>query len=239
MADFRRRDIAAGGEGAPLAPAFHAHACSAAGKNRAIVNIGGIANVTILQGEQLIEGFDSGPGNTLIDLWTRAHREEAFDRGGQWAASGKVVPTLLDDLLQHPYFHKTGPRSTGKETFNRSWLDEHLAEATTTAPEDVQATLVEFTASSIAAAIQGQALEIEEVLVCGGGAHNQFLLQRLDAALPDCKVSTTADIGMDPDWVEAATFAWLASRTLDGLTGNEPAVTGAAGKRILGAVYTA
>lgn len=236
VADFRRRDMAAGGEGAPLAPAFHASAFSDSKRHRAIVNIGGIANVSLLKGEELLAGFDTGPGNTLLDAWARAHLGEAFDRDGKWAASGMVSPRLLDALLSHPYFRRRGPRSTGKEEFNTLWLEKLLGDESA---RDVQATLAEFTARSIARAIGESVLAVQEIYVCGGGAHNLDLMARLQSALDPSIVKDTRALGLHPDWVEAATFAWLAQRTLAGMAGNAPAVTGAAGGRILGAVYSA
>jgi anhydro-N-acetylmuramic acid kinase len=237
VADFRRRDIAAGGEGAPLAPAFHAAAFASEGTRRAIVNIGGIANVSLLDGAQLTGGFDSGPGNTLLDQWVRRHQGERFDRQGLWAASGQVLPALLDRLLADDYFSRSGPRSTGKETFNLEWLEHQLAQFDDAAPADIQATLAELTAASITSALELSGLAAEEVYVCGGGAHNTDLLKRLGKRLPGKVLQTTATLGIDPDWVEAVTFAWLAYRTLNSLAGNAPAVTGAAGERILGAIY--
>ena len=237
IADFRRRDIAAGGEGAPLAPAFHAAALAKSGVNRAIVNIGGIANATILCGSELRMGFDSGPGNTLLDHWVQRHRSEPYDGDGAWSASGEVHPALLEQLLGHPYFQQTGPRSTGKEAFNLRWLDQTLEAFSDIAAQDVQATLVELSAVSIARAIKGCALDISEVYVCGGGSHNAHLMARLSACMTPATVASTAQLGMDPDWVEAATFAWLADRTLHGLDGNARAVTGAAGPRVLGGIY--
>ena len=237
VADFRRRDIAAGGEGAPLAPAFHAAAFACDGKRRAIINIGGIANVSLLDGKQLVGGFDSGPGNTLLDQWTRRHRGERYDRQGLWAASGQVQPALLEQLLGDAYFSLSGPRSTGKEKFNLEWLDSRLASFAGSDPADIQATLAELTAASIANAIGNSSLAVDESYVCGGGAHNTDLLVRLGKRLPGAALASTTALGIDPDWVEAATFAWLAYRTLSGLAGNAPAVTGANGERVLGAIY--
>lgn len=237
VADFRRRDIAAGGEGAPLAPAFHAAALAKSGVNRAIVNIGGIANATILRGTELQMGFDSGPGNTLLDHWIQRHKRESYDRDGAWSASGHAHPALLEQLLRHPYFQQTGPRSTGKEAFNLAWLDHNLKAFTDIAAQDVQATLIELTTVSIAQAIKNCPSDISEVYVCGGGSHNAHLMERLSAHMAPATVASTAQLNMDPDWVEAATFAWLANRTLEGLAGNARAVTGAAGPRILGGIY--
>ncbi len=237
VADFRRRDMAAGGEGAPLAPAFHAAVLSAPGVNRAVVNIGGIANATILDGNSLLMGFDSGPGNTLLDHWVLRHRAEPFDRDGAWSARGQVHPALLQRLLEHPYFRQTGPRSTGKEIFNLAWLDNVLGGFTDIAARDVQRTLAELTVTSIANAINACPITVSEVYICGGGSHNKHLMERLSVLLAPATVASTAQLGMDPDWVEAATFAWLASRTLDGLAGNAQVVTGAAGARVLGGIY--
>ena len=237
VADFRRRDIAAGGEGAPLAPAFHAAAFAKPGVNRAIVNIGGIANATLLEGLDLKAGFDTGPGNTLLDHWVMRHLGESFDCNGQWSAEGEVIPQLLERLLAHPYFGKSGPRSTGKEAFNLDWLDSCLEGSNTAAPRAVQATLAEFTALSIARAITASQVDVSEVYICGGGAHNTDLMRRLYHKLSPARLDTTAAIGMHPDWVEAATFAWLASQSLNRLSGNAPVVTGAAGPRVLGGVY--
>lgn len=239
VADFRRRDIAAGGEGAPLAPAFHAAAFAKHGVNRAIVNIGGIANVSLLQGPELRTGFDTGPGNTLLDHWIQRHQGQNFDRDGQWSAQGEVSPELLSRLLQHPYFAKSGPRSSGKEDFNLRWLDLCLSGHPILDPADVQATLAELTAVTIARAIGASSVDVEEVYICGGGAHNGDLMRRLQRHLAPASLASTVAIGMDPDWVEAVTFAWLAHRTLEGLAGNAPVVTGARGSRVLGGVYPA
>lgn len=237
VADFRRRDIAAGGEGAPLAPAFHAAAFARHGVNRAIVNIGGIANASILQGEQLLMGYDTGPGNTLLDHWIQRHQGKAFDCDGNWSATGQVLDALLSDLLQHPYFALSGPRSSGKEDFNLAWLDRCLAAHSGASPTDVQATLAELTATTIANAVVASPAAVTEVYICGGGARNPDLMRRLERQLSPALLTTSAAIGVDPDWVEAVTFAWLAHQTLAGLAGNAPAVTGASGPRVLGGVY--
>ncbi len=237
VADFRRRDIAAGGQGAPLAPAFHAVAFAGAHARRAILNIGGLANLSLLAGTELIAGFDTGPGNTLMDLWCAEHWGEPFDRDGARAASGTPHAGLLQRLLQHPYFAQVGPRSTGKEDFNRPWLLEVLAECPNLADDDVLATLCELTCQSICAALENSGVPVDEVFVCGGGAHNRHLMARLAALLAPRRVADTSDLGIAPDWVEATLMAWLASRTLAGLSGNSPAVTGARGERVLGAIY--
>lgn len=238
VADFRRRDIAAGGEGAPLAPAFHAAAFARPGTPRAVVNIGGIANVTLLDGDSSVLGFDTGPGNTLLDHWAARHLGTAFDRDGQWSAEGNVDTALLESLLGHAYFGRQGPRSTGKETFNLDWLDDRIAGLShPPAPQQVQATLAEFTAECIARGILASAAHTEAVYICGGGAHNTDLMRRLYRKLQPASLETTAALGLDPDWVEAAAFAWLAWRTTAGLAGNIPAVTGAGEAVVLGGVY--
>jgi anhydro-N-acetylmuramic acid kinase len=237
VADFRRRDLASGGEGAPLAPAFHAAAFAAAGVNRAIVNIGGIANLSVLDGTTLVAGFDTGPGNTLLDHWIARHLGATHDDKGRWAARAQVIPALLDALLEHPHFESRGPRSTGKEAFNLDWLDSVLAQLDPQEPDRVQSTLAEFTARTIAREVALARPAVAEVYVCGGGSHNDDLMNRLGRHLPGLRLDSTEPLGIDPDWVEAAAFAWLASRTLAGLPGNSPAVTGAAGPRILGAIY--
>lgn len=236
IADFRRRDIAASGEGAPLAPAFHAAVFSRPAENRAIINIGGISNVSLLKGTDLHAGFDTGPGNTLMDLWTLDRRGQPYDQGGNWAASGTVDCQLLETMLADPYYQLATPKSTGKELFNRHWLERHLANHTAQ-DQDVQATLVELTALTIADGIAKTGVAIDSAYVCGGGAHNDYLMRRLQMSLGEITLADTGSLGIDPDWVEAAAFAWLAKRTLDHLPGNCPAVTGARGERILGGIY--
>lgn len=239
VADFRRRDVAAGGEGAPLAPAFHAAAFAHSNVTRAIVNIGGIANISILQGKDLLEGYDSGPGNTLLDHWIERQRGLPYDRDGAWSAEGRLIEGLLNRLLSHPYFALRGPRSTGKEAFNLAWLDGILSGFENAKAIDIQATLAEFTATTIASAIDTDESGVSEVFVCGGGAHNTDLMRRLYRKLDPVSLDTTRALGLDPDWVEAVTFAWLAHRTIEGLAGNAPAVTGAGGFRVLGGIYQA
>ncbi len=232
VADFRRRDMAAGGEAAPLAPAFHDAMFRHPARSRAIVNIGGIANVTLLNTDPVV-GFDTGPGNGLMDAWIQQHKQLAYDDQGNWAASGKVNSQLLQTLNQHPYLGLSPPKSTGKEVFNLSLLPQDMAQEL--AAQDIQATLAEWTATTIADALSDQA---EEVFVCGGGAHNRHLLARLEQLL-QLPVASTDALGIHPDWVEAAAFAWLAARCLDSSTGNLPSVTGASGSRILGAIHQA
>ena len=240
VADLRRRDMAAGGQGAPLATAFHDAVFRSTARDRVVVNIGGIANVTLLpaHAERPVLGFDTGPGNTLMDVWIQRIRGATMDADGAWARSGRCNDRLLALLETEPYFALPIPQSTGRELFNLAWLDGYLARlGESPAPEDVQRTLCELTVTTIAAAIRHHAPETREVLVCGGGAHNRLVMERLGEALRPIDVSSTEHIGFDPDWVEAATFAWLAGRTLDGLPGNLPSVTGASHPVILGAVY--
>jgi anhydro-N-acetylmuramic acid kinase len=235
VTDFRSADIALGGQGAPLAPAFHAWLFQQPGTNRAVLNIGGIANITLLDGsDDGITGFDTGPGNTLLDAWARRHRNEPFDKGGRWAAAGTVDENLLERLLADPYFGAAAPKSTGFEYFNVGWLER--AGIAGIEPVDVQATLCELSARSIACAVPDAC---SDLLVCGGGVHNADLMRRLAALLPGCHVRSTADAGLHPDWVEAAAFAWLAMRTVAGLPGNLPSVTGARQPAVLGRILRA
>jgi anhydro-N-acetylmuramic acid kinase len=240
VADFRRRDVALGGEGAPLAPAFHHWLFSNEESVRAVLNIGGIANITML-GESAadISGFDTGPGNTLLDAWAREQLSMPFDEKGNWARSGTVSEPLLAVMLDDPYFAQPPPKSTGFEYFNRAWLQGRLmAEGVpAVANADVQATLAELTARTIATALLGHAPDVEVVLVCGGGVHNADLLNRLEGYLAGVAVHSTEQYGLHPDWVEAAAFAWLAKRCLDTKPGNIPAVTGASAPAILGGIY--
>ena len=233
VADFRRADIELGGQGAPLTPAFHEWLFRKPGSTRVVLNIGGIANVTILPGDGgVTTGFDTGPGNTLLDAWIGRHRELPYDEQGRWAAEGTVDEVLLGRLLADPFFAAPPPKSTGFEYFNLDWLARAGVDAL--APVDVQATLCELTARSVAAAIRDVA---REVLVCGGGIHNWDLERRLSDALPGIPLASTATAGLDPDWVEAAAFAWLAMRTLGGLPGNLPSVTGARQAAVLGETF--
>jgi anhydro-N-acetylmuramic acid kinase len=240
VADFRSRDIAAGGQGAPLVPAFHAKAFGHPDIHRVIANIGGIANITDLPTNGVVRGWDTGPGNMLLDAWIQRHRGQHYDRDGAWAASGCVHTGLLETLAQHAFLPCPPPKSAGREQFNLTWLDAALGDlGHAIAPVDVQATLLEFTALSLANAIQNECGHAREVYVCGGGAHNSQLMQRIAARLAQATVSTTATLGIDPDWVEAIAFAWLARQTLHHEPGNLPGVTGAKGKRVLGAIYPA
>ncbi len=239
VADFRGRDIAAGGQGAPLVPAFHAKYLTHPKRNRIILNIGGIANITYLPSEDnhsnQINGFDTGPGNGLIDAWIKLHTGKPYDHSGQWAKSGKILPDLLQYLLNEPYFYNTSPKSTGKEYFNLNWLNNKLSgKFASCKAVDIQATLTALTANTIAINCD----ECDEILVCGGGVHNEHLLELLIHYLKNKpKVLSSETAGIDPDWMEAIAFAWLAKRTLDKQSGNLPLATGAKGQRILGAIY--
>jgi anhydro-N-acetylmuramic acid kinase len=236
VADFRRADVALGGQGAPLLPTFHEWLFRDKEQDRVVLNIGGIANVTILPaGEAGIAGFDTGPGNTLLDAWIRQHHGTAFDEDGRWASSGRCDADLLARLLDDPYFAKAPPKSTGPEYFNLDWLRH--ANTDDLAATDVQATLCELTAVSISNAVKSFSRERSQVLVCGGGIHNPEIQRRLGKQMPQLEISSTANAGLDPDWVEASAFAWLAMRTLKGQTGNHPAVTGASRFAVLGAIY--
>lgn len=240
VADFRRKDIALGGQGAPLVPAFHQHVFSARDTNRAIVNIGGIANITLLsrQNAEKVVGFDTGPGNCLMDAWIQKHLNEAHDANGDWATKGTIHPQLLKRLLSDIYFQLPPPKSTGREHFNLVWLQKHLdALNVTIPPESVQATLADLTARTIITAIR-QYFSEGEILICGGGAHNQFLMTRLKGlAQPHFGLDTTLKYGVHPDWVEAMAFAWLAKQTINHQPGNLPAVTGAKRSGVLGGIY--
>lgn len=236
-ADFRRRDMAAGGQGAPLVPAFHRAVFHSDERDRIILNIGGIANLTFLPRQGEIIGFDTGPGNALMDSWIRDQRGAACDMEGRWAATGDVQKGLLKAMLQHPYFSRPAPKSTGREMFSMEWLRNLLEPGPEQRPADIQATLLELTAETITREIkQRRPGLVLEIYVCGGGAYNQRLMERLQELLPEDRVSTTEDLGIPPDWVEAGAFAWLAKQTLAGQPGNVPSVTGAARELILGSV---
>lgn len=241
VADFRRRDIAAGGEGAPLVPPFHAALFGVADRRRAVLNIGGIANVTVLGdpdlGHEAVTGFDTGPGNALLDAWIREHRGEPFDRDGAWSAGAEVIPELLARLEKDAFLVEQPPKSTGKEHYNLPFVLRHLEGSEPAA--GVQATLAEFTAASVADAIASWGPATQEVVVCGGGRWNADLMRRLGRRLSPRELTTTDALGVDGDAVEAAAFAWLAHRFVERLSGNAPAVTGAAGPRVLGALYPA
>lgn len=235
IADFRSRDIAAGGQGAPLVPAFHAAVFGDPQRHRVILNLGGIANLTDLNPGQPVRGFDCGPGNLLMDSWIERHLGHRYDDGGRWASQGQVLPTLLQRLLADAFLGASPPKSCGRDEFNSDWLNRQLAGSER--PEDVQATLLELTAVSASDALDRWCGDPQELFVCGGGARNQALMARLQQHLPDCRVASTDFLGQPADWVEAVAFAWLAWRTLRGEPGNLAEVTGARGPRILGAIY--
>ncbi len=238
IADFRSRDIAAGGQGAPLVPAVHQALFSAA-HPRVILNLGGIANLTVLHPQAALAGFDSGPANLLMDAWIREKQGLDFDADGAWAASGRCDAALLALLLQDPWLAQAPPKSTGRHHFNRDWLAARLAQrGAPLADADVQATLLAFTVATIAQAVRRHAPDTAEVLACGGGARNTALMQALAQALP-CPLDTTARLGVDPQWVEALAFAWLAHAWGEGRPAGIPSVTGARAARVLGCCYPA
>ncbi|AOJ00956.1 anhydro-N-acetylmuramic acid kinase [Burkholderia mayonis] len=246
IADFRSRDVAAGGQGAPLVPAFHATMFGSSNETRVVCNLGGISNITILPAardarDESVRGFDCGPANALIDAWAERHLKQPFDEGGRFAARGTVDDALLAALLDEPYFRQNAPKSTGRDLFNTDWLDTKLAGFSRLAPENVQATLTVLTAATIADEIARHASDCRAVYVCGGGARNPVLLAAIAAALAarglDAPVNTTAALGVPPQQVESLAFAWLAYRFNARAPGNVSAVTGAAGERVLGALY--
>jgi len=237
VADFRRRDVAAGGQGAPLVPAFHAAVFSNVDEERAVLNIGGIANLTLLARDGKVRGFDTGPGNGLMDAWCRQHRNKNYDVNGEFAASGALHTELLQRCLSDTWFALAPPKSTGRDLFNLSWLQEKM-QGLDISPADVQATVTLLTAHTIANALQAEMPACQRVLVCGGGGHNPVLMQHLaDLLGSSMQIDSTSAHGLDPDYVEAAAFAWLAKETLANRPGNLPAVTGAKGLRVLGVVY--
>lgn len=237
VSDFRRRDVAAGGEGAPLVPAFHACVLADGRESRAVLNLGGIANLTLLPVRGDVAGFDTGPANALLDAWTQRQRGLSHDANGGWAATGRCDPVLLDRLLADGYFTRRPPKSTGREEFSLAWLDLALHGHRGLEAADVAATLVELTARSVAQALRATLPSAARVIACGGGVHNAFLMQRLQSALGATPLESSAAHGIDPDFVEAMAFAWLAQRTLAGLPGNLVQVTGAAGPRVLGGIW--
>lgn len=242
VADFRSRDLAAGGQGAPLVPAFHQHLFAIPGQSVAVVNIGGIANITALPAQGPVRGLDTGPGNVLMDLWCHRHTGAWFDEDGRWAASGQVHEALLEHLLRTPYFQQTGVKSTGRDLFHAAWLDTQLQAFTHLPPADVQATLTQLTAHTIGHTLRAWdwgAHPLQHVWVCGGGSRNATLMRMLAETIDPVPLRATDEAGWPAHWVEAAAFAWLARQTLLGLPGNLPSVTGALGPRILGAIYPA
>ncbi|AUI65820.1 MULTISPECIES: anhydro-N-acetylmuramic acid kinase [Glaesserella] len=240
VGDFRRRDMAFGGQGAPLVPAFHQAVFSSSERLTVVLNIGGISNISVLHPQQATIGYDVGAGNTLLDIWIEKHLGKRYDANGEWAKTGKVNPTLLSFLLDEPFFQQPPPKSTGRELFNLDWLSQKLTQIEPLAPEDVQATLVAFTVQSIVQALQ----QIENpenlpclLLVCGGGAKNPLIMQGLQTNLKTWHVATTTEYGLDVDYVEAAAFAWLAHQRVHNLPANLPSVTGATQAVSLGAIF--
>lgn len=239
VSDFRSRDIAAGGQGAPLVPAFHSAIFTDAKINRMIINIGGIANITYLPTNGDLIGFDTGPGNMLMDAWAERHLQKPFDENGDWAATGKVIEPLLNKLLAHEYFNLAPPKSTGRDLFNMPWLESYLPKISEEQPlpQDVERTLLECTALSLYDAIKRHCGAVQEIYLCGGGAYNTLLMHRLQALLQDVYIQRTDVLGIHASYVEAVAFAWLAKQCLEKKTSNLPTVTGAIGERILGAIY--
>lgn len=235
VADFRSRDVAAGGQGAPLAPAFHAAVFALAAEDRVVLNLGGFANLSFLPRQGEVTGFDSGPGNCLLDLWAARHLGKPHDEGGEWAAAGAVIPDLLERMLREPYLALSPPKSTGRDLFNSDWLQGMLGGSED--PQAVQATLLELTSRSVAGAVSRHCRGAQRIIVCGGGAKNTALMRGLAKLLAPAGLDTSDRHGIEPQLVEATAFAWLAQRALEGLPGNLPAVTGARGTRVLGAVY--
>jgi anhydro-N-acetylmuramic acid kinase len=239
VADFRSRDLAAGGQGAPLVPAFHQDVFANPSESVAVLNIGGISNLSVLGQIEPSLGFDCGPGNALMDYWCHLHTGALFDKDGAWAASGHANKNLLNELMSEPFISKTPPKSTGRDLFNVTWLNDKLRSYVTVSAQDVQATLTEFTAQACAENVKHYAKNSTTVMICGGGALNQQLMLRLQAALPDMKVSSSGLHGLPPLQVEAAAFAWLARKAIRRETASFKNVTGAQGSRILGAIYPA
>lgn len=236
--NFRQRDMAAGGQGAPLAPLFHHHLFSQLDRTIVCINLGGIANISILRANGEIEGFDTGPANTLMDQWVMQQQQQRYDENAAWASSGTINQALLEKLLEEPWLKRPPPKSTGPELFNLQWLQPYLDDIDA-GPADVQSTLCEFSAVTIANAIAGNASDAQAAVLCGGGAYNPLLVERIQHHLPNLPISDSSHSGIKPEWIEACMFGWLAYRALNGLTGNVPRVTGASHEVILGAIYPA
>jgi len=239
VADFRSRDVAAGGQGAPLAPFFHQSWFGRPGETVGVLNIGGISNITLLRADGQLLGFDCGPGNSLMDSWCAVHTGKPYDAEGAWAASGKLLPSLLEKFLAEPYFSKPPPKSTGRDLFSQAWLQGHLGAFAGAAPADVQATLAELTARACSADVLSYQPDLRRLIVCGGGALNTHLMRRMGALLPNAQVASSADRGLPPLQVEATAFAWLARKTILGEKMELQSTTGARGARVLGCVYPA
>lgn len=239
VADFRSRDVAAGGQGAPLAPFFHQALFARPGETVGVLNIGGISNLTLLRADGTMTGFDCGPGNALMDAWCLQHTGRPYDDDGQWAESGRVLPDLLASLLAEPFLHQAPPKSTGRDLFNRPWLEAHLQPFAGAAPADVQATLTELTARACAGEVERHGAGLRRLIVCGGGALNGHLMRRLQAQLPGARVMSSEEAGLPPQQVEAAAFAWLAMKAVRGEKLALQSTTGAKGARVLGGIYPA
>lgn len=245
VTDFRRKDMAAGGEGAPLAPAFHQKVFHSASENRAVINIGGIANITYLPAQQnpntnqVCSGFDTGPGNMLMDAWTQKHKNKNYDNNGMWAANSIADQALVQKLMQDPFIQLAPPKSTGREHYHLNWLEQQLSDFTQLNPDQVQACLCQFTCDSIIYAIKNHLPDINTLIVCGGGAHNAYLMKLLSEKLLQTRLASSEDYGINPDWVEAIAFAWLAKQTLENKPGNLPNVTGAKQATVLGSIFPA
>lgn len=239
VADFRSRDVAAGGQGAPLVPAFHQGVFGQPGETVLVANIGGISNLSVLGADGTVLGFDCGPGNALMDFWCQRHTGQPYDDAGAWAASGQVLPALLQDLWREPFFHQPPPKSTGRDLFHPDWLQSRLDRHPGATPADVQATLTELTAKALSFSATSYINDSKLLAICGGGAFNVHLMQRLQALLPQLAVQPTDTLGLPALQVEAAAFAWLACQALEGQPGNLESVTGARGARVLGGIYPA
>jgi anhydro-N-acetylmuramic acid kinase len=239
VADFRSRDVAAGGQGAPLVPAFHQSVFGQQAESVAVLNIGGISNLSVLGKDEPLLGFDCGPGNALMDYWCHLHTGELFDKDGAWAASGQINPALLSQLMTEPYIHKAPPKSTGRDLFNPAWLQQHLQNFDDVLPQDVQATVTEFTVKACINCLDCYAKNSKKLFVCGGGALNGYLIRRLQAAQTAIVIASSDVLGLPPMQVEAAAFAWLAQKAIRRETASFKSVTGAQGSRILGAIYPA
>jgi anhydro-N-acetylmuramic acid kinase len=243
VADFRSRDVAAGGQGAPLAPFFHRAWFAQGSSTVGVLNLGGISNLTVLQNDSCTIGFDCGPANALMDFWIHKHTGQSFDEAGYWAASGQVIPALLEQMLTEPYFALPYPKSTGRDLFNPEWLAKHLTGYANAKPQDVQRTLLELTASTVSTCASSYEKKsnqrLKELIVCGGGAYNTTLMHRLQALLPTTKVISSAERGLLPQDVEAVAFAWLARQCVERVALPLTSVTGARGSRILGGIYPA
>ncbi len=238
IADFRRKDMAAGGQGAPLAPLFHQSYFASKEGRRAVLNLGGIANISLLAHEAFdLIGFDTGPANVLMDGWINAKKQLPYDGSGQWARTGTIIPTLLQAMLEEPYLQKSPPKSTGRELFNMPWLQKHLSALPEYRDEDVQATLLEYTATTVANSVDWQRANIDALFVCGGGAQNAYLMERLQNLLKPIKVASSSEANLDPHWVEGFTFAWLARNAWYGDPVDARSVTGSQQVTILGGIY--